>query len=115
MALWRRRPKAGLIHHSDRGSQYVSKAFRRLLKVYSILGSMSRKGDCWDNAVVESFFGSLKQELIQWKNYQTRYKAQQDILKYIAMFYNHERLHSYLGYMSPNAFEQKLLEVEKMA
>ena len=115
MALWRRRPKAGLIHHSDRGSQYASKAFRRLLKAHGILGSMSRKGDCWDNAVVESFFGSLKQELVHWKNYQTRYEAQQDILEYIAMFYNHERLHSYLGYMSPNAFEQKLLEVEKAA
>ena len=65
--------------------------------------------------VVESFFGSLKQELVQWKNYQTRYEAQQDILEYIAMFYNHKRLHSYLGYMSPNAFEQELLEVEKAA
>jgi len=115
MALWQRRPKAGLIHHSDRGSQYASKAFHRLLKAHGIKGSMSRKGDCWDNAVVESFFGSLKQELVQWKNYQTRYEAQQDILEYIAMFYNSERLHSYLGYMSPNAFEQKLLDVEKAA
>jgi len=115
MALWRRRPKAGLIHHSDRGSQYASKAFRRLLKAHGIQGSMSRKGDCWDNAVVESFFGSLKQELVQWKNYQTRYEAQQDILEYIAMFYNSKRLHSYLGYMSPNDFEQKLMAMEKAA
>ena len=76
---------------------------------------MIRKGDCWDNAVVESFFGSLKQELVQWRNYQTCYEAQQDILEYIAMFYNSERLHSYLGYMSPNAFEEKLLDVEKAA
>jgi len=115
MALWRRRPKAGLIHHSDRGSQYASKAFRRLLKAHDIEGSMSRKGDCWDNAVVESFFGSLKQELVQWRNYQTRYEAQQDILEYIAMFYNSTRLHSYLGYLSPNDYEQKLMEVAKAA
>ena len=115
MALWRRCPDAGLVHHSDRGSQYASKAFRRLLKAHGILGSMSRKGDCWDNAVVESFFGSLKQELVHWRNYQTRYEAQQDILEYIAMFYNSTRLHSYLGYMSPNDFEQKSLEERKAA
>ena len=115
MALWRRNPKAGLIHHSDRGSQYASQAFRRLLKAHGIQGSMSRKGDCWDNAVVESFFGSLKQERVQWKNYQTRYEAQQDILEYISMFYNSERLHSYLGYMSPNDFERKLVIMEKAA
>ena len=75
MAIWRRQPKAGLIHHSDRGSQYASKAFRRLLKAHGIEGSMSRKGDCWDNAVVESFFGSLKQERVQWRNYQSRYEG----------------------------------------
>jgi len=66
---------------------------------------MSRKGDCWDNAVVESFFGgSLKQERVQWKNYQTRYEAQQDVLEYITMWYNSKRLHSYLGYVSPNDY-----------
>jgi transposase InsO family protein len=115
MAIWWRRPKAGLIHHSDRGSQYASNSFRGLLKVHGILGSMSRKGDCWDNAVVECFFGSLKQERVQWRNYQTRSEAQQDILEYISMFYNSERLHSYLGYMSPNDYEQKLLERKKAA
>lgn len=115
MAIWRRRPQAGLIHHSDRGSQYASKAFKRLLRTHGIQGSMSRKGDCWDNAVVESFFGSLKQERVQWKNYQTRYEAQQDILEYISMFYNNWRLHSYLGYVSPNDFEQQVLEWEKVA
>ena len=104
-----------MIHHSDRGSQYASKAFRRLLQVNGILGSMSRKGDCWDNAVVESFFGSLKQERVQWENYQTRYEAQQDILEYISMFYNSERLHSYLEYMSPNDYEHRLLERKKAA
>ena len=105
MALWQRQPGVGVIHHSDRGSQYASKEMRRLMKANGIKGSMSRKGDCWDNAVVESFFGTLKQERVQWQNYQTRYEAQQDILNYISMFYNSYRLHSYLGYKSPNQYE----------
>jgi transposase InsO family protein len=107
MALWRRRPPKGqLIHHSDRGVQYASRAFRKLLKTHGIAGSMSRKGDCWDNAVVESFFGSLKSERIHWRNYQTREEARVDIVDYIAMFYNSRRLHSYLGYQSPDEFER---------
>jgi transposase InsO family protein len=76
---------------------------------------MSRKGDCWDNAVVESFFGTLKQERVQWKNYQTRYEARQDVLEYISMFYNSLRLHSCLDYMCPNDFERQLLERKKAA
>ena len=76
---------------------------------------MSRKEDCWDNAVVESFFGTLKQERVQWKNYQTRYEAQQDVLEYISMFYNSRRLHSYLDYMSPNDYERQLLVRKKAA
>ncbi len=115
MAIWRRRPDKGLIHHSDRGSQYASRDFHTLLKIHGIQGSMSRKGDCWDNAVVESFFGSLKQERVQWKSYQSRYEAQQDVLEYISMWYNSERLHSYLGYMSPNDYEQQALEWKKVA
>ena len=115
MAIWLRRPKAGLIHHSDRGSQYASKAFRRLLKAHGIKGSMSRKGDCWDNAVVESFFGSLKQERVHWRHYQTRYEAQQDILDYISMFYNSYRLHSYLDYRSPNQYEMEMTKLRKVA
>jgi transposase InsO family protein len=115
MAIWQRRPDAGLIHHSDRGSQYASKRFRRLLKLHEIEGSMSRKGDCWDNAVVESFFGTLKQERVHWRNYQTRYEAQQDILNYIAMFYNPYRLHSYLDYRSPNLYEVEMTELKKVA
>lgn len=115
MAIWQRRPKAGLIHHSDRGSQYASDAFRRLLDQHGIQGSMSRRGDCWDNAVVESFFGSLKQERVQWRSYQTRYEAQQDILDYISMFYNSRRLHSYLGYMSPNEYEAQAIEMKKVS
>ena len=115
MAIWQRKPKVGLIHHSDRGSQYASKAFRKLLKVHGINGSMSAKGDCWDNAVAESFFGSLKQERVHWRNYQTRYEAQQDILNYISMFYNSYRLHSTLDYMSPNDYEKQLTEMKEAA
>ena len=107
MALWHRRPPKGqLIHHSDRGVQYASKAFRKLLKRHGLSGSMSRKGDCWDNAVVESFFGSLKSERVVWRNYQTRQEARADIVEYITMFYNSHRLHSYLGYQSPDHFER---------
>lgn len=115
MAIWQRKPQAGLIHHSDRGSQYASKAFRQLLKAHGIQGSMSRKGNCWDNAVVESFFGSLKQERVHWRNYQTRYEAQQDILQYISVFYNNYRLHSTLGYISPSEYERQLTEMMKAA
>jgi transposase InsO family protein len=108
MALWSRRPAQGqLIHHSDRGVQYASQAFRQLLDAHGIAGSMSRKGDCWDNAVVESFFGTLKSERIHWRNYQTREEARADIVHYITMFYNSQRLHSYLGYQSPAEFERK--------
>ena len=107
MALWLRRPAKGqLIFHSDRGVQYASDAFRRLLKAHGVAGSMSRKGDCWDNAVVESFFGTLKSERIHWRSYQTREQARADIVEYITMFYNSRRLHSYLGYQSPDQFER---------
>lgn len=108
MALWQRRPKPGLIHHSDRGSQYASDAFIQLLTDNQITGSMSRKGNCWDNAVAESFFGSLKQERVQWYDYQTRDEARQDIVQYISMFYNSYRLHSTLDYVCPNDFEKQL-------
>jgi putative transposase len=116
MALWQRRPNAGLVTHSDRGVQYASKAYRALLKAHGCTGSMSRKGNCWDNAVSESFFGRLKQERVQWRNYQTRLEAQQDILNYITMFYNSHRLHSFLGYKSPNQFEKdQMIELKKVA
>ena len=114
MAIWQRRPNGGLIVHSDRGSQYASKAYRRLLKSHDFVGSMSRKGNCWDNAVAESFFGSLKQERVQWCHYQTRYEAQQDILSYISMFYNYTRLHSTLGYKSPMQYETEMLDLKKV-
>lgn len=115
MALWRRRPASGLIVHSDRGSQYASKAYRRLLNAHGLVGSMSRKGDCWDNAVAESFFASLKKERVHWRHYQTRAEAQQDILEYIAMFYNSRRLHSALDYRSPNDFGSAMGELKKAA
>jgi putative transposase len=115
MAIWQRRPGAGLLVHSDRGSQYASKDCRRLLKAHGFVGSMSRKGDCWDNAVAESFFGSLKQERVHWRHYQTRLEVQQDVLNYISMFYNSYRLHSYLDYVSPNQYEAQMLELRKAA
>lgn len=115
MAIWQRKPKRGLIVHSDRGSQYASCEYRRLLEQHGCIGSMSRKGDCWDNAVAESFFGSLKQEQVQWQHYQTRNEAHQDILNYISMFYNSYRLHSYLGYMSPMQYERKQNNLKKVA
>jgi putative transposase len=112
MAMWQRHPKAGLIVHSDQGVQYASHQYRKLLKENGFIGSMSKKGCCWDNAVAESFFGSLKQERVHWRNYQTRYEAQQDILNYITMWYNSQRLHSYLDYESPNDFERQAEELE---
>jgi putative transposase len=115
MAIWQRRPGAGLIAHSDRGSQYASKDYRRLLKAHGFIGSMSRKGDCWDNAVAESFFGSLRQERVHWRSYQTRLQAQQDVLNYISMFYNSYRLRLYLGYVSPNQYEAEIVEMKKAA
>lgn len=115
MAIWQRTPKAGLIVHSDRGSQYASSDYRRLLKGNGFVGSMSRKGDCWDNSVAESFFGSLKQELVHWKHYQSRHEAQQDILRYITTFYNPVRLHSYLDYRSPNQYELDMKKLRKVA
>lgn len=109
MAIWRRKPARGLIFHSDRGSQYCSHDFQNLLKKHGMLSSMSRKGDCWDNAVAESFFGSLKIERIFGMRYLSRTAARQDIVDYIEMFYNSRRRHSSLGYMSPMEFEKQQL------
>ncbi len=107
MAIWQRQPEAGLIVHSDRGSQYASHVYREIIDQQGFIGSMSRKGNCWDNAVAESFFGTLKQERVQWRHYQTRLEAAADIRDYIVMHYNEKRLHSYLGYVSPNEYERK--------
>ena len=99
--------ESGLTHHSDRGVQYASNEFRALLKTHEIQCSMSRKGDCWDNAVAESFFHTLKVELIHGKTYNTRQEAKTAIFEYIEGFYNRQRRHSYLGYLSPVDFEKK--------
>ena len=106
MALGRRRPAAGLVHHSDRGSQYASHAYRNLLADRGIICSMSGQGDCLDNAVAERFFGSLKREWTSHCEYATRQEAKDDIIAYIEMFYNSKRKHSYLGYVSPNDYEK---------
>lgn len=105
MALTRRKPNAGLIHHSDRGCQYASEDQRGILTDHRILGSMSRRGNCLDNAPVESFFGTLKTERVHRRRYQTRSQAKRDLFQYIEVWYNRKRLHSGLGYMSPVEFE----------
>jgi transposase InsO family protein len=105
MALGRRGGGEGLLHHSDRGSQYASAAFQELLREQGIECSMSRRGNCYDNAVMESFFASLKKELIHQEDYKTRAAARQSIFEYIEVFYNRERRHSALGYISPEEFE----------
>ncbi len=113
MAIWQRKPKVGLIVHPNRGSQYASKQYRGLLNQHGFVGSMSKRGDCWDNSVAESFFSRLKDERVHWRNYQTRGEAKQDILDYITMFYNNRRLHSSLDYLSPNQFENRYWELIK--
>ena len=105
MALTTRQPTAGLLHHSDRGSQYAARSYQQLLTMHGITASMSRKGNCWDNACVESFFGTLKRELVYQRQYATRSDATQDIFEYIEVFYNRNRRHSMLGYQSPAEYE----------
>ena len=107
MALANRNPQAGLLHHSDRGSQYAATRYQRLLGERGITPSMSRTGNCWDNACVESFFGTLKRELVYHRHYETRDAARQDIFEYIEVFYNRRRRHSTLGYDSPAEFEAR--------
>lgn len=104
MAWFRRKPDAGVIFHSDRGSQYASHAMRDKLAEYAMTASMSRKGNCWDNAPTESFFNSLKNERVHGARYATRAAAQADLFEYIAVFYNRKRRHSTLGYCSPTQF-----------
>lgn len=105
MAWFRRRPKPGLIVHSDRGSQYCSKAFQKTLKAYGMKSSMSRKADCWDNAPTESLWGSLKRARVQGRTFKTREQAKAEVMDWLA-FYNATRLHSTLGYVSPMNFEK---------
>jgi putative transposase len=105
MALGRRQPAAGLLHHADRGSQYASHSYQDMLATPGIVCSMSRKGECLDNAVAERFFGSLKREGTAHRYYATRQEARDAIIAYSEMFYNSRRKHSYLGYVSPNEYE----------
>jgi len=106
MAIKQRNPSRGLLLHSDRGSQYASECYQVLLGKKGILCSMSRKGNCWDNAVMESFYRTLKVELIYLKKYETRIEAQRDIFEYIEIFYNRERLHSFIEYYGPEEYDK---------
>jgi putative transposase len=106
MAVQRRLPDAELLAHSDRGSQYASEHYQRLLAGHGITCSMSRRADCWDNSPMESFFASLKKELVHHEDYQTREEAQASIFEYIEVFYNRQRRHSTLGYKSPAEYER---------
>lgn len=108
MAIRSRKPAEGLIHHSDRGSQYACHAYRAVLENYGIQCSMSGRGDCYDNAVIESFFKTLKTELVYQHDYATRPEAMASIFGYIEIFYNRQRRHSSLGYLSPEEFERCL-------
>jgi putative transposase len=107
MAIWRRGKPDALLHHSDRGSQYTSEQFQRLMADHGVTCSMSRAGNVWDNAAMESFFSSLKTERTARKTYRTRDQAKADVFDYIERFYNPKRRHSTLGYLSPMEFEMK--------
>lgn len=107
MAIRQQRPEPGLIHHSDRGVQYASQDYRAVLSAAGITPSMSRKADCYDNAPMESFFHSLKTELVHHRDYKTRAEAQRDLFAYIERFYNRTRLHSAIGYLAPIQMEPK--------
>ena len=111
MAVHQRAPAGGLIHHSDRGSQFASDAYRRQLTQQGMTASMSRRACCYDNAAMESFFHTLKVELTHRRHFQTRQQAQTAIFEYIEVFYNRVRIHSALGYLSPAAFEARLHRV----
>lgn len=108
MAIEARKPAAGLLLHSDRGSQYASHEYQYLLKRHGIICSMSRKGNCWDNAVMERFFLNLKMERVWQRNYANQMEATKDIIEYIVCFYNGLRLHSTLGNLPPLIYEQEM-------
>ncbi len=109
-AAGRQHPAAGLIHHSDRGRQYASYAYQALLKEYGMIPSMSRSGNCYDNAYMESFWGTLKTELVHGERYRSRLQARLSIFEYVEVFYNRQRRHSALGYRSPEQYERLLGE-----
>jgi putative transposase len=103
-------PNAGLLHHSDRGSQYASGDYQDALDDIGVVCSMSRKGNCWDNAVAESFFATLKTELVYTRRFATRAEAREAIFEFVEVFYNRHRRHSTIGYVSPVEFEMKFIE-----
>ena len=107
MAIWRRGKSHALLHHSDQGSQYTSEQFQRLMADSGIVCSMSRSGNVWDNAAMESFFSSLKSERCASRTYRTRHDARADVFDYVERFYNAVRRHSTIGYLSPVEFERK--------
>jgi putative transposase len=109
-ALWRRNPGNGLQHHSDRGCQYTCESFQQLLNENGVTCSMSGTGNCYDNAVAESFFHTLKTECIYFERYESRAKAKQSIFEYVEIFYNNQRRHSTLGYVSPAEFERRFYQ-----
>ncbi|MGH8397953.1 MAG: IS3 family transposase [Gammaproteobacteria bacterium] len=111
MAIEYRQPAVGLIHHTDQGATYTSSAYRAILQTHGMIPSMSRKGDCWDNAVAESFFGNLKNELTWHHTFRSRDQARVAIFDYIEVFYNRQRLHQTLGYVSPAQYEQQRVAV----
>ncbi len=108
MAIQRRMPGEGILTHSGRGSQYASDHYQRLLEKHGIQCSMSGVGQCWDNAPMESFFASLKKELVHHEDYQTREEAKTSLFEYVEVFYNNKRIHSSLGYLTPSDYEQTL-------
>ena len=110
MALRQRRPVPGTLHHSDRGVQYASAAYQKALATHGLIPSMSRRGNCWDNAVLESFFATLKTELVSTANWATRHAAHRDLSEYIDIWYNHQRRHSTLGYRTPVEYERNVLQ-----
>jgi transposase InsO family protein len=110
MALAQRHTAQELLHHSDRGSQYASTEYQQLLTKYGIRSSMSRKGNCWDNAVAESFFATLKLELVYQSQWHSRAQARSEVFEYIERFYNRQRRHSALGYLCPDQFERRYHE-----
>ncbi|WP_143744341.1 IS3 family transposase, partial [Neomoorella thermoacetica] len=114
-AVTNRRPGRGLVIHSDRGSQYASSDYQQLLRQYGFICSMSRKGDCWDNSPMESFFKTLKTELVYHRRFKTRAEAKLEIFEYIEVFYNRFRLHSALGYETPEEFEKNYENLIKVA
>lgn len=113
MAIWRRKPKQPVLVHSDQGSQFSSEDWQAFLKAHGLVGSMSRRGNCHDNAVAESFFQLLKRERVKRKTYPTREAARQDVFDYIEMFYNPIRRHGYSGKKSPVQFEQQFFERQR--